>query len=126
MRTAFWGVVLSGARLFGQSATDEQEVRRVEKAWLESYLSHDAAIMDKIEAEEFRIVYPDGTIVTKAQELAAVKKPHQPRDRELKVSTEDTTVRFYGATAVATGNRSEEHTSELQSPMYLVCRLLLE
>src|ERR1017187_1929367 len=24
------------------------------------------------------------------------------------------------------GNRSEEHTSELQSPMYLVCRLLLE
>ena len=25
-----------------------------------------------------------------------------------------------------TGVRSEEHTSELQSPMYLVCRLLLE
>src|SRR5437764_11085320 len=26
----------------------------------------------------------------------------------------------------AAGLRSEEHTSELQSPMYLVCRLLLE
>src|SRR5437879_11143024 len=26
----------------------------------------------------------------------------------------------------ATPGRSEEHTSELQSPMYLVCRLLLE
>src|SRR5436189_1941470 len=26
----------------------------------------------------------------------------------------------------ATAERSEEHTSELQSPMYLVCRLLLE
>src|SRR5436189_2640912 len=26
----------------------------------------------------------------------------------------------------AIGLRSEEHTSELQSPMYLVCRLLLE
>src|SRR5437762_8515755 len=25
-----------------------------------------------------------------------------------------------------TASRSEEHTSELQSPMYLVCRLLLE
>src|SRR5437762_11333026 len=24
------------------------------------------------------------------------------------------------------GRRSEEHTSELQSPMYIVCRLLLE
>src|SRR5437763_3471757 len=27
---------------------------------------------------------------------------------------------------LAAGERSEEHTSELQSPMYLVCRLLLE
>src|SRR5437879_10530810 len=27
---------------------------------------------------------------------------------------------------VGLGARSEEHTSELQSPMYLVCRLLLE
>src|SRR5437879_8110976 len=31
----------------------------------------------------------------------------------------------WGISAVA-GVRSEEHTSELQSPMYLVCRLLLE
>src|SRR5437762_4753735 len=28
--------------------------------------------------------------------------------------------------ALGIGPRSEEHTSELQSPMYLVCRLLLE
>src|SRR5437879_7811346 len=27
---------------------------------------------------------------------------------------------------ITTPRRSEEHTSELQSPMYLVCRLLLE
>src|SRR5437762_6993746 len=42
---------------------------------------------------------------------------------------------FTGATAARkkrwsfappTRTRSEEHTSELQSPMYLVCRLLLE
>src|SRR5437879_5448119 len=31
---------------------------------------------------------------------------------------------FIGSTPA--GGRSEEHTSELQSPMYLVCRLLLE
>src|SRR5437764_11935131 len=30
------------------------------------------------------------------------------------------------AGAASGGARSEEHTSELQSPMYLVCRLLLE
>src|SRR5438552_8351824 len=32
---------------------------------------------------------------------------------------------YVGATIVVTG-RSEEHTSELQSPDHLVCRLLLE
>src|SRR5437879_6870382 len=31
-----------------------------------------------------------------------------------------------GPSPVADPSRSEEHTSELQSPMYLVCRLLLE
>src|SRR5437764_4136821 len=31
-----------------------------------------------------------------------------------------------GAGALGPDGRSEEHTSELQSPMYVVCRLLLE
>src|SRR5436189_1244737 len=31
-----------------------------------------------------------------------------------------------GLVAALADRRSEEHTSELQSPMYLVCRLLLE
>src|SRR5437764_11432071 len=33
---------------------------------------------------------------------------------------------LYGRKCRSPLNRSEEHTSELQSPMYLVCRLLLE
>src|SRR5437879_10032728 len=33
---------------------------------------------------------------------------------------------IYGGGAPRFAVRSEEHTSELQSPMYLVCRLLLE
>src|SRR5258708_29930051 len=32
----------------------------------------------------------------------------------------------YGSTSLAARARSEEHTSELQSPDHLVCRLLLE
>src|SRR5437764_6003445 len=34
--------------------------------------------------------------------------------------------RQWGHPGAAPSPRSEEHTSELQSPMYLVCRLLLE
>src|SRR5690348_17996722 len=33
---------------------------------------------------------------------------------------------FPGVRAILRGMRSEEHTSELQSPVHLVCRLLLE
>src|SRR5437762_5709501 len=33
---------------------------------------------------------------------------------------------WHGLGAERAVDRSEEHTSELQSPMYLVCRLLLE
>src|SRR2546426_12082349 len=36
------------------------------------------------------------------------------------------TLQAYGEAAVGLGLRSEEHTSELQSPCNLVCRLLLE
>src|SRR5437764_8607600 len=37
-----------------------------------------------------------------------------------------TEVRDRDLTSTTGRQRSEEHTSELQSPMYLVCRLLLE
>src|SRR5437762_9688254 len=37
-----------------------------------------------------------------------------------------TRVQFVSRNRRCGENRSEEHTSELQSPMYLVCRLLLE
>src|SRR3712207_8569953 len=51
-----------------------------------------------------------------AATLVGVDAPPQARNLEIKP---------YGITS-ATTNRSEEHTSELQSRQYLVCRLLLE
>src|SRR5437762_6896669 len=49
--------------------------------------------------------------------------PARQAPRPLKYST----VRARPSGRVTSGRqRSEEHTSELQSPMYLVCRLLLE
>src|SRR5437762_7586580 len=42
------------------------------------------------------------------------------------VKTESNVVAPMAPDAAQIDARSEEHTSELQSPMYLVCRLLLE
>src|SRR5437764_4532533 len=38
----------------------------------------------------------------------------------------DEDLAYFDLAPLKYNNRSEEHTSELQSPMYLVCRLLLE
>src|SRR5437762_9122474 len=64
---------------------------------------------------------------------AEVKKPLVVHTRDAEDDTRSMIreARTVGATGVLhcyTGSRSrsEEHTSELQSPMYLVCRLLLE
>ena len=44
----------------------------------------------------------------------------------LTVTTDENIALFAGTNLNLRPDRSEEHTSELQSPMYLVCRLLLE
>src|SRR5436189_2878975 len=48
-----------------------------------------------------------------------------PSRYDLRLEPDLTTLTFRGEETVTVA-RSEEHTSELQSPMYLVCRLLLE
>src|SRR2546425_6911909 len=50
--------------------------------------------------------------------------PDIPEDEKAPFPTEDSQARRDGA--VLERDRSEEHTSELQSLAYLVCRLLLE
>src|SRR5258707_7494151 len=50
--------------------------------------------------------------------------PRQPRERERRSATVSLTALSFAR--LARKKRSEEHTSELQSRQYLVCRLLLE
>src|SRR5438094_8576120 len=56
------------------------------------------------------------------------KKPSPGRRRALTVSSQSVPTTCSSASSSSTTNvyRSEEHTSELQSPYDLVCRLLLE
>src|SRR5437762_11035764 len=61
------------------------------------------------------------------REIGEVVVPRAVRRGQLYGSLVDVTLRYViERVGGAKGIRSEEHTSELQSPMYLVCRLLLE
>src|SRR3712207_8930516 len=55
-------------------------------------------------------------------EKLSVKKVNGHRGRNTLIKTDKATMLDFSAIA----KRSEEHTSELQSRQYLVCRLLLE
>src|SRR5436189_1393124 len=61
----------------------------------------------------------DGRLLEEPQHDLFAVDGGQRRDTEVEFLAVD-------ARAEAAVLRSEEHTSELQSPMYLVCRLLLE
>src|SRR5437762_9150178 len=54
--------------------------------------------------------------------MSGVPSGNSSRKKETRLSDLAT----YAAQIEELAGRSEEHTSELQSPMYLVCRLLLE
>src|SRR5437762_9283069 len=54
------------------------------------------------------------------------KKRAEYGEELLQRLAQDLTAKFGRGFSYPNVNRSEEHTSELQSPMYLVCRLLLE
>src|SRR5437879_9342726 len=52
--------------------------------------------------------------------------PRAVREQSSLIRTWNPVLKVHPFQRLRVADRSEEHTSELQSPMYLVCRLLLE
>lgn len=90
---------LRGSQL-PQASKAEQEVRKLERAWLDAYEQHDAKAMDAIVADDFTITFPDGSIQTKSQVVDSIKEPRNPANPSLKFYTEDVQARVYGDTVV--------------------------
>src|SRR3712207_8165427 len=62
----------------------------------------------------------------RGRQVPAVGRPPVPPDRRLPVAPQPEPRLVGQAEVEHAARRSEEHTSELQSRQYLVCRLLLE
>src|SRR5690348_17711483 len=71
-------------------------------------------------------LFPYTTLFRSRQEQVGLRQCPRPEEKTPRwcPSRPRTTVTSAGGTIGTT--RSEEHTSELQSPVHLVCRLLLE
>ena len=72
------------------------ELREAMRARLEAVWKKDAAAWDRLTADEFTVVVPEGRLMSKAERLAALKgeKPEPPH------AIEREQIRVYGETAV--------------------------
>src|SRR3712207_8752055 len=72
-------------------------------------------------------LFPYTTLFRSFRCLTARQRVHRPRAPQLSTREQDVLVQLLSLSNLGEiAERSEEHTSELQSRQYLVCRLLLE
>jgi ketosteroid isomerase-like protein len=85
------------------SVEGEQQVRKLEREWLDAYEQHDAAAMERILADEFTITYGNGQTQSKAQVVESVKAREKSASPPTKFATEAVQARAEGDKVVLTG-----------------------
>jgi ketosteroid isomerase-like protein len=90
----------------------EQEVRKLERAWLDAYEQSDAKAMGAIVADDFTITFPDGSMQTKPQIMEMIKRPRGPASPAPRFYTEDVRSRAYGDTVILMGRVISEYARE--------------
>src|ERR1044071_5667844 len=90
-------LILSATALSAQDKPAD-EVRKLERAWLDAYEQSDAKAMDAIVAEDFTITFPDGSIQTKKQIMSSINQPRPANAPTNKFYTEEVQARVYGDT----------------------------
>ena len=89
------------AAIYGQRSPSpaEQEVRKLERAWLDAYEKKDVAAMTTIVADEFTITFADGSIQTKPEIIDSLRRSRGSS----RFRTENVQSRAYGDTVILIG-----------------------
>jgi ketosteroid isomerase-like protein len=103
--------VVSGARQAGQPKLTraEDEVRRLERQWLDAYEQNDPVAMNRIVADDFTITFPSGRIQTKPELMATIKAPGRAAQPRQKFYTDGVQSRAYGDTVILIGRVTAEY-----------------
>lgn len=87
----------------------EEEVRKLERQWLDAYEQNNSEAMNLIVADDFTITFPNGAMQTKPQIMAMVKAPRRASEPKMRFSTEDVSSRAYGDTVILIGRVVTEY-----------------
>ncbi|MDQ3118646.1 MAG: nuclear transport factor 2 family protein [Verrucomicrobiota bacterium] len=93
-------------------SSTEEEVRRLEREWLDAYEKYDAEAMGRIVADDFAITFPNGRIQTKAQIMAMLKRPRREGAPTTRFRTDEVQARSYGDTVILMGKVIEQSERE--------------
>jgi ketosteroid isomerase-like protein len=85
-----------------QTGSVEQELLKLEREWLDAYTKRDVAAMERIEADDFVITFPNGSMSNKAQQVESLKR-EAPAGPPPQFHTEETKVRLMGDVAILMG-----------------------
>src|SRR4051812_40166372 len=73
MKTSLTTVFLAlGLATVGLGASAEAELKKIEQDWLDAYIKSNAEFVKGVEAEDYSVVEPDGTVTTKADDIKSV------------------------------------------------------
>jgi ketosteroid isomerase-like protein len=93
-----------------QGSQDEQALIKIQHDWAQARLKRDSSFAQQIEADDFTVVWFDGRIVNKQEDV----KSYESDDvsfTDFKIN--DLKVRFYGDTAIVVGQGSlKAHTKK--------------
>ena len=78
----------------------QDEVRKLERAWLDAYEKKDVAAMNTVVADDFTITFANGSVQTKPQIIESLKRPGNSTN---KFRTEKVESRSYGDTVILIG-----------------------
>lgn len=87
----------------------EEEVRKLERRWLDAYEQKDPEAMGRIVGEDFIITFPNGARQSKPQLMAMVKSPRQASEPVMRFYTENVRSRAYGDTVILIGTVVTEY-----------------
>lgn len=82
-----------------QTGSEEKELIKLEKGWNDSYIKHDWTFLDRILADDYIGTQSDGSVLSKAQEIADLKANESVITS---IASDDFKVRVYGDAAVVT------------------------
>ena|SRR5687768_14863512 len=65
-------LMVAGLATAGFGGSADAELKAIEQQWLDAYIKGDAAFIKGVEADDYTIVEPDGSVSTKADDVKAV------------------------------------------------------